>query len=289
MIQEIQPTILNGDHLFSLIEAFFNRLTLQISWIFGNKEQRLLDISNVVPGVGQLSSQPEFAFRQLAEAREAIHGIALEWLHSGSVRGLELRPFVHRFEEWCRAFETFEEENRHLLVSAADKRALALLELQKRYLSTHLSIIDGKAVDDETMWDGYSDQFNEMLTYAEASMKIDDLKATLTRQPRFHMDTGVIPILFAIITRCRDPFIRRRAVGLMTQNPMQEGLWNSVLVAKIAKRLIILEEGTVAIRSSNDILAEARVQGISVYAGNERCIKLRFSQLSSYWQGLINY
>jgi hypothetical protein len=200
-----------------------------------------------------------------------------------------LSTFVDRFEEWCRAFEVFEQENRHLLVNPANRRALALLELQKRYLGTHFSILDARGANDETIWDGYSVQFNEMLNYAEASMQIDDSEATSDRQPRFHMDTGVIPILFAIITRCRDPFIRRRAIELMTRNPMQEGLWNSVLVGKVAQRLITLEEGAVAIGSSNDIPAEARVQGISVYVGDERRVVLRFSQPLGYWQGLIDY
>lgn len=32
-MREIQPTISASDHLFHLIVAFFNRLTLQISWV----------------------------------------------------------------------------------------------------------------------------------------------------------------------------------------------------------------------------------------------------------------
>ncbi|EHK20464.1 uncharacterized protein TRIVIDRAFT_68999 [Trichoderma virens Gv29-8] len=260
-----------------------------IHLIFGITRQELLDMSCIVLETNRPKRPPEFAFRQLAEAREVIHGIALEWMSDRPAGGAALSALVNRFEEWCQAFEAFDQENRHLLTSAADRRALTLLELQKRYLATHLSILKTKEINDETMWDGYSNEFNEMLNIAEASMQIHDSGVASNRQPRFHMDTGVIPILFAIITRCRDPFIRRRAIELMTWNPMQEGLWNSVLVAKAAQRLITLEEGTVAVGSSSDISAEARVQGISVYAGDERHVVLRFSQALGYWQESIDY
>ncbi|KAL6693190.1 hypothetical protein J3F84DRAFT_381838 [Trichoderma pleuroticola] len=288
MMREIQPTISNRDHLFHLIEAFFNRLTLQILWIFGNSRQGLLDMSYAVPE-SKKSSPPQFAFQQLSEAREAIHGIALQWMLDGPAGQEALGALVNRFGEWCRAFDTFQQENSQSLASATNRRALTLLELQKRYLATHLSTIDSRGVDDETVWDGYSGQFNEMLDFAETSMQIYDSEATSNKHPRFHMDTGVIPILFAIITRCRDPFIRRRAIELMTWNPMQEGLWNSALVAKAAQRLMSLEEGTVIVGCSNDIPAAARVQGISVYAGDERRVVLRFSQPLGSWQESMNY
>ncbi|KAL7905196.1 hypothetical protein GGI35DRAFT_141732 [Trichoderma velutinum] len=245
-------------------------------------------MSHIVPDTKK-SSAPEFAFQQLSEAREAIHGIALDWMRDRPASQEALGALVNRFGEWCRAFGTFQKDHSQLLASAANRRALTLLELQKRYLATHLSTIDSSGTDDETVWDEYSNQFNEMLNFAEASMQIHDSEATSDKHPRFHMDTGVIPILFAIVTRCRDPFIRRRAIKLMTWNQMQEGLWNSSLVAKAAQRLMSLEEGTVIVGSSNDIPATARVQGISVYAGDERHVVLRFSQPLGCWQELIKY
>lgn len=245
-------------------------------------------MSYTVPG-SKKSSPPEFAFHQLSEAREAIHGIALQWMLDKPADQEALGALANCFGAWCRAFDTFQQENSQLLASAANRRALILLELQKRYLATHLSTIDCIGDDDETVWDEYSGQFNEMLDFAEASMQIYDSEATSNKHPRFHMDTGVIPILFAIITRCRDPFIRRRAIELMTWNPMQEGLWNSALVAKAAQRLMSLEEGTVIVGCSNDIPAEARVQGISVYARDERRVVLRFSQPLGSWQESMNY
>ncbi|PKK53928.1 hypothetical protein CI102_1177 [Trichoderma harzianum] len=259
-----------------------------IHLIFGNSIDGLLDMSYAIPE-RQRSSPPEFTFQQLSEAREAIHGIALQWMLDRPSDQEALGALVNCFGEWCRAFDAFQQKNSQLLAGAANRRALTLLELQKRYLATHLCTVDSRGNDDETVWDEYSSQFNEMLDFAEASMQIYDSEATSNKHPRFHMDTGVIPILFAIITRCRDPFIRRRAIELMTWNPMQEGLWNSALVAKAAQRLMSLEEGTVIVGCSNDIPAAARVQGISVYAGDERRVVLRFSQPLGSWQELMNY
>lgn len=80
--------------------------------------------------------------------------------------------------------------------------------------------------------------------YAEQAWRWDE-DAT-DAMPLFHTGLGILPILFSTITKCRDPKIRNRALRLMQSRHVQEGLWNSTLTAKVAGRVIELEEAHLA-------------------------------------------
>jgi hypothetical protein len=59
---------------------------------------------------------------------------------------------------------------------------------------------------------------------------------------RFTFDVGVVPPLHVTATKCRDPYIRRRAIELLFACRSQEGMWDSVLSARIGKWVTSCEE-----------------------------------------------
>ncbi|KAF2165229.1 hypothetical protein M409DRAFT_24612 [Zasmidium cellare ATCC 36951] len=71
----------------------------------------------------------------------------------------------------------------------------------------------------------------DRLTYAGLGIK-----------PTFTFSHGVIYPLYVVISRCRNPAIRRRAWTLMNGCNRREGLWDSALAARLGQRIIQIEE-----------------------------------------------
>jgi hypothetical protein len=68
----------------------------------------------------------------------------------------------------------------------------------------------------------------------------------------FTLDLGIIPPLHMVATTCRDRFIRREAIRLLTFTARREGMWDSIFCAKIAMwSMEIEEEGMVPFSGDN--------------------------------------
>jgi hypothetical protein len=61
-------------------------------------------------------------------------------------------------------------------------------------------------------------------------------------QPPFTFEIGVIPPLFFVSIRYRHAKLRRRAVSLLQKAPNMENIWKSIPTAKVAGKIIQLEE-----------------------------------------------
>ena len=61
-------------------------------------------------------------------------------------------------------------------------------------------------------------------------------------RPFFILDNGVIFSLYWAALKCRDGYLRRRAIALLERST-QEGVWIGPIQAAIAKRVIEIEEG----------------------------------------------
>lgn len=64
----------------------------------------------------------------------------------------------------------------------------------------------------------------------------------LPRTRRFSLEIGIIPPLHIVITKCREPNIRRAALALLARSPRQEGTWDSILTARMGRWLVNCEE-----------------------------------------------
>ncbi|KAK0611229.1 hypothetical protein B0T14DRAFT_439375 [Immersiella caudata] len=59
----------------------------------------------------------------------------------------------------------------------------------------------------------------------------------------FTVDMGFIPPLYFTAFRCRVPRLRRLAIQLLVSAPHREGIWDGVVTAAIARRIMEMEEG----------------------------------------------
>ena len=76
----------------------------------------------------------------------------------------------------------------------------------------------------------------EIISYISAVTNLNHRKTS------FCLDIGYIIPLYTVASRCQDMNTRRRAIALLRSTPRQEGLWNSLVVARAAERILDIEE-----------------------------------------------
>lgn len=59
---------------------------------------------------------------------------------------------------------------------------------------------------------------------------------------RFSFDLAVVPPLYSVVIKCRDPHVRRAALKLLDRYPRREGVWDSVAVSGLGRWVMTLEE-----------------------------------------------
>ncbi|KAL9054599.1 MAG: hypothetical protein Q9162_004062 [Coniocarpon cinnabarinum] len=122
--------------------------------------------------------------------------------------------------------------------------------------------------DSEMAFDLYQPQFVYIITTVEAILKAAAMPSpssysgthpVLDKAP-FSCELGIIAPLFQVGFKCRDPYIRRRAVELLLQSRRREGRWESIAAARVCQRIIeIEEEGLGVVQSCHDIPEHQRI------------------------------
>jgi hypothetical protein len=91
------------------------------------------------------------------------------------------------------------------------------------------------------------------------------------------LDMGILPILFHVIRYCRNARIRLRAINFLEQNPRLEGLWNSHMLARLARSLDAierrghyLEEAAMRDAPAHEIPCESRISNLDISFGGTR-------------------
>ncbi|KAG5925593.1 hypothetical protein E4U42_004142 [Claviceps africana] len=64
-------------------------------------------------------------------------------------------------------------------------------------------------------------------------------------KPSFAADLGIVPPLYVVATKCREPRLRRRAIQLLRSSARREGMWDSELAARIGQWVMDIEESDV--------------------------------------------
>lgn len=132
-------------------------------------------------------------------------------------------------------------------------------------------------VEDEMFWDGFKHEYEVMLAMAQTI--IDYSTPTPLSTPKsskdplspektpkksgeellFYLDNSVLFPLFFIVAKSRDRKLRRKALTLLEQANRQEGVWNSNLLARVARRIIDIEEEGLENEELETIPRERRV------------------------------
>jgi hypothetical protein len=180
---------------------------------------------------------------------------------------------THRtlLSQWSRLFGAFMTSSGADL-GPEDRQRVSLLEIQ--YKVAIILFATGMSPQ-ETAFDALNSDFDSIVAVASSLVVNNQGPGILERTGQFSFDMGVVPPLYFTASRCRDPSIRRRALSVLSANPCQEGVWNSDMLAKIAERLICIEEdGIERVTSSHDVLATSRVSVLNatIYSEQRRVL-----------------
>ncbi|KAF4457797.1 hypothetical protein FALBO_15136 [Fusarium albosuccineum] len=147
---------------------------------------------------------------------------------------------------WLQAYEA----SLHVLLSQSNHRTIYGVYILRMF-HTMVSIMISTAMDApfECPFDRYTEQFAaiigqtlrmwDMNGFAVGRPFEGHRKAT---GPRVTFDPGIISPLYYTAVKCRDPGLRRQAIGLLTVAPYREGVWSSIVVARIARAVVEMEE-----------------------------------------------
>ena len=177
-----------------------------------------------------------------------------------------LDTFRDVLRRWSSAFEAF-------LVKAngtMDSRALqgaAVLKIIHRVSSLQIEYHIQNRLHSPNRWDPFRLECEEIVDLATSVVKAHNNSPSNSSSinPMFFMDMSIVGPLFSISHRCRDPVVRRRAIALLYSTPRQEGLWHSVITARVAEKIMVVEEaGLGEVRSCKDVPEENRIFHIDV-------------------------
>ncbi|KAH8893038.1 hypothetical protein GQ53DRAFT_122608 [Thozetella sp. PMI_491] len=175
------------------------------------------------------------------------------------------------YDRWTTAFKLLLERNEDEFDNLENQR---ILILQIRRLNMYLAIAGQEMSPGcEMHWDRHMPVFVEMLSYAHQIVPASIDKggdahygSQLGIFPHFSLEGGVILPLFLLASRCRHPVVRRAAIVIIDRLSRREGALNGSLVARVADRIVSIEEdGLVGVDSCQSVPEGSRLFCVRVW------------------------
>ena len=172
----------------------------------------------------------------------------------------------NQIANWVTAFEVFMKRSAAMLDDKSQQAAWAL-KIHQRVGSLHLKPRTSTMLADQTTWDVYMQECEDIVKFAEHIVALDEIKRGHLAETKieFSLDMQLVGPVYVVAHKCRDPTLRRRAIALLKKAQRQEGLWDSTIAARVAERIVAIEEGAVGrVIRCQDIPLWARVDGVDV-------------------------
>ncbi|KAK3325506.1 hypothetical protein B0H66DRAFT_126836 [Apodospora peruviana] len=180
--------------------------------------------------------------------------------------------FKRQIEIWSDAFEPILTSRTGPGVSSQEKAGISVLKMSQ-IMAQILFLMTFS--DNEMQFDAFTAQFKAIVDLALEVVGDEERRAAAKRcpdprfcphqrqhhhqhndeaafgtqeyaawhiKPSFSADMGIVPPLFVVATKCRNPVIRRQAIQLLRSSSRREAMWDSELTARIAMWISEIEE-----------------------------------------------
>ena len=174
--------------------------------------------------------------------------------------------FGEQLQQWSTAFEPILASRAAPSKSSQEKTGIAVLKMNQ-IMGFMLFMMT--FADNEMAFDKFLPQFQKIVELATEVVGDEERRAAARRcpdprtcrhhttqpdifggqdynarhiKPSFSADLGVVPPLFVVATKCRDPLTRRHAIQLLRTSSRREGMWDSELAARIGMWITAIEE-----------------------------------------------
>ena len=282
----------------SHLEVLFNRLDSQVVAMLGTRPMTLGRVCKD-NSIGFCPEIPKY-FSNLEEARNSFdyhwNGCMQLFNNLGIIRGPTGHPeiiemyeddrqkYLFTFKRWEASFQLFLQKYGDTL-DLRSWQGAHVLQIMRIFICTNLQASPYVGLGNETHWDRFLSSYERAIVLAEQVIDatLQEEKPSRSPIPSFSLDMTLVGPLFSIAHKCRDPMVRRRAVALLYAAPRQEGIWDSYLAARVAEKLISLEEdGVGPVRSCKDVPDAARLNNIEVsFDLSGRLGTMKYSRIAS--------
>ncbi|KAH6701280.1 hypothetical protein BKA61DRAFT_620453 [Leptodontidium sp. MPI-SDFR-AT-0119] len=156
---------------------------------------------------------------------------------------------IDDISRWSTSFHNLLDQRRNASSDLREVTNVALLRMTS--LSTKIAVT-GMAFTNEISYDVFFPEFSEIVSLARTIS--DNLLAISNNRPAYHFHTSVVPPLFIVLLRCRDPNLRREALEILRMQ-QNDGPWDRFMIARIGSWIMEIEEegwdgtGTVPVES----------------------------------------
>lgn len=214
---------------------------------------------------------PEIApsFQTMHEARlylDVILNWMLQTMHASFMSGESPRNEIFEAHDaqiarWRDAFDTLIRRSRHRQDMDFQRTGMGI------WVHSEMAKILPRTLGSATelVYDQFEESFAHIVSRSRIALDMDHKDPQRRgRKTVFQFELGVIPALYFIASRCRNPSLRRQAIDLLIKSGHREGIWNGTIAGRIAERLTLIEEhGLPCIRGSMDIPEDRRVRLLS--------------------------
>lgn len=285
----------NTDWPLEALEALLSRLQSQAVGLLGPSAAG----ATVPPRLKAAAELPiPQQFKSITEAKECLEFYSnlhmLSRFSAVTSEPAQLDPdvfqyYVQIFSRWFAAFES-------LLVSLSDdisdrdRKAIAVLKVWQALtgIGIRRRLEHPTERDDQTLWDYYQSESQQVVAFAEIAIGESSHTAgsPVKAHYQFTMEAGVTGQLYDTSRHCRDPATRRKAIHLLRAHRCREGLWDSLLAARVAERQMELEEACVpGVQVAADIPGWARIGSVvPTFQSGERWASIVFTRQQP-WDG----
>ncbi|KAJ5776921.1 hypothetical protein N7520_000167 [Penicillium odoratum] len=152
----------------------------------------------------------------------------------------EYKALLQESKDWRVAFQKMIADSKTRI---PDPRAPLVLEI-----GWHASVAWVKCCTrkEECAYDDLNDHWEGMVHSAEEILRLTDSEHDSALSGLFSIDSEIVPMMYWTATKCRDPWIRRRAISVLSRHPRREGFYNVRMYRKVAERVLELEEAPLA-------------------------------------------
>ncbi|TKX21839.1 fungal specific transcription factor domain-containing protein 49 [Elsinoe australis] len=235
-------------------QKILHRFSTQ-SVLFGNIPQESTTFEEIV-GPAMEVNVPQ-SFKGLTEAQAVLDIlIAVALRFSSKVRqytrtGMMTAPPHGHHDRLIQKYRSWESAFIRLRATTAedDTSEARFLDLWIRYRASSIWI-HSCLRKLETDFDAYKAEFSDIIECAGRLTSISSPNINSLKSTAFTFDHGNVSAIFLVALKCRYASIRMKAIDIMYALPAREGLWDTRLSARAARRIMEIE--TTATQEQSD-------------------------------------
>jgi hypothetical protein len=219
------------------MRALVERLDVQATALIGKKQRpekdntgdiSVLPIVDVIYSLEHAHTTLQAAMNSTMRFMQSFHPAAPHDQIAKSMAEKTLR-YTPWYQQWEAAFSIWLASNRPTLSDLDIKRCMVLKA--NHLIATMLSSVNQSA--GPSAYDRYEPSFRAIVSLSKEVLAtfscppLPTLKTSYPGTPYLSFSLWVTDPLWMVISRCRNPGIRRAAFELLRENPRQEGIWHA--------------------------------------------------------------